>query len=342
MTTVEQPLNVAILAVPAATASTVYGMLDLFWSAARDWPFITRGETCEPKMRPFVVARSVDEFQAINGVRIRPDFKFADCPFPDIVCIPDFFIHPGESVSGQYVQEAQWLTEAYERGSVLASACTGAVLLGEAGLLADRDATIHWGYGATLTNNYPGVRVHTARSLVLTGDGERIIMAGGGTNWQDLALYLIARFVGLKDAIEVAKVYMLQWHDLGQQPFASLAYRRHSDDPLISRCQEWLALHYRRHSPITSMIERSGLPERSFIRRFIKVTGMKPIDYLHAIRLEEAKQLLETCNLSMEAIADEIGYQDVSFLNRLFRRQVGLTPAQYRRRFGHLARMLAN
>ena len=73
-----------------------------------------------------------------------------------------------------------------------------------------------------LTNNYPGVKVRPHQSLVLSGEAQRIIMAGGGSSWQDLALYLIARFVGLKEAIEVARVYMLQWHDLGQQPFASL------------------------------------------------------------------------------------------------------------------------
>ena len=335
-----RPLNVAILAVPAATASTLYGMVDLFFSAARDWPFITRGEICEPAMRPYVVARSTDDFRAVNNVKVHPDFALAQCPPPDIVCIPDFFVNPGESVAGQYGPEAQWLAESYRRGVIMASACSGAVLLGEAGLLADCEATIHWGYVSTLTDNYPRVRVKINRSIVLSGEGQRIIMAGGGTSWQDLALYLIARSVGPKEAIEVAKVYMLQWHDLGQQPFASLTCHRHSDDPLISNCQEWLALHYRTHAPITTMIERSGLPARSFIRRFTKATGMKPIDYLHAVRLEEAKQLLETSEVAMEAIADDIGYQDVSFLNRLFRRKIGLTPAQYRLRFGHLARLV--
>jgi transcriptional regulator GlxA family with amidase domain len=75
-----------------------------------------------------------------------------------------------------------------------------------------------------LANNYPGVKVKANQSLVLSGEAQRIIMAGGGSSWQDLALYLIARYVGLTEAMEVAKVYMLQWHDLGQQPFASLMY----------------------------------------------------------------------------------------------------------------------
>src|SRR5271166_3839304 len=205
------PLNVAILAVPEVTASALYGMFDLFSSPGRDSLFITQGAAGEQRMRPYVVARNNSEFRAANGV-----------PRPDIVCIPDFFVNPGESVAGQYHAEAQWLKRAHDDGAMLASACSGAVLLGEAGLLANRDATIHWGYVSTLTNNYPGVKVKPDQSLVLSGEARRIVMAGGGLSWQDLALFLIARFVGLKEAMEVAKVYMLQWHDMGQQPFAAL------------------------------------------------------------------------------------------------------------------------
>lgn len=88
------------------------------------------------------------------------------------------------------------------------------------------------------------------------------------------------------------------------------------------------------------MMQMSGLSERSFKRRFQKATGMTPIQYVHTLRLEEAKQLLESTDMSIEAIAGEVGYEDMSFFSRLFRREVGLTPGQYRRRFGALRRTL--
>jgi transcriptional regulator GlxA family with amidase domain len=333
-------LNVAILAVPEATASTVYGMFDLFSSPGRDFQFITRGVAGEPRMHPYVVARNRDGFAAANGIWIRPHHDFSDCPPPDIVCIPDFYVNPGDSVSGLYDAEAAWLKRVHDGGSILASACSGAVLLGEAGLLTNCDATIHWGYVATLTNNYPGVKVKLHQSLVLSGEAQRIVMAGGGSSWQDLALYIIARHVGLKEAIEVAKVYMLQWHDLGQRPFASLMSFRQTSDAIINRCQEWVAQNYRLPSPVAAMIEVSSLAERTFVRRFREATGMTPLDYVHALRLEEAKQMLETGDLPVEAIANEVGYEDASFFGRLFRRKVGLTPAQYRLRFGSLRRAL--
>ena len=333
-------INVAILAVPEVTASALFGMFDLFSSPGRDWSFIVAGEAGDQLMCPYIVARDTNSFQAANGIWIKPDHDFSDCPRPDIVCIPDFFVNPGESVSGRYNAEARWLNQCHQGGAMMASACSGAVLLGEAGLLANCEATIHWGYVSTLTNNYPGVKVRADQSLVLSGVAQRIVMAGGGSSWQDLALYLIARFVGLKEAMEVAKVYMLQWHDLGQRPFASLMSLRQSTDAVINRSQEWLAKNHKSRAPVASMVAFSGLPERSFMRRFAKATGMSPLDYVHALRLEEAKQFLETTDLPVEAIANEVGYEDTSFFGRLFRRKTGITPLQYRLRFGSLRQVL--
>jgi len=336
MSTVTEPLKVAIVAVPEVTASTLFGMFDLFSSPGRDFQFITRGIAGEQRMRPYIVARGEESFAAANGIPVVPHCSFANAPQPDIVCIPDFFVNPGDSVAGQYQPEAQWLKEVHARGAVLASACSGAVLLGEAGLLANCDATIHWGYAKTLTNNYPNVKVNLNQPLVMSGTAQRIVMAGGGTSWQDLALYLIARHVGLKEAIEVAKTYMLEWHELGQQPFAALLSFRQTNDALINKCQDWIAANYRASSPVAGMAQVSGLSTRTFIRRFRDATGMTPLDYVHALRLEEAKQMLETGNQSIEAIANEIGYEDTSFFGRMFRRKVGIAPGKYRLRFGAL------
>jgi transcriptional regulator GlxA family with amidase domain len=77
-----------------------------------------------------------------------------------------------------------------------------------------------------------------------------------------------------------------------------------------------------------------------FIRRFAKATGVSPLDYIHALRLEEAKQMLETQDMPVEAVAFEVGYQDNGFFGRMFRRRVGMTPGQYRRRWGNLRTLL--
>ena len=88
------------------------------------------------------------------------------------------------------------------------------------------------------------------------------------------------------------------------------------------------------------MVRLSGLAERSFKRRFRQATGMSPLEYVHTLRLEEARHLLETGAQPIEAIANEVGYEDAGFFSRLYRRSVTLTPAQYRKRFGAMRRAL--
>ncbi len=324
--------TIALLAGPDATASTLYGMYDLLGSAGRDWEFLTNGRMGEPLLRPLIVSRDGCGFRAPNGAWIEPDATLEDCPPPTVVCIPDLFVAPDARLDG-YAAEIAWLRACQARGALLAAACTGALLFAEAGLLEEQDATTHWAYCDALARRFPRVRVHAHRSLVVSGEGQRLIMAGGGTSWIDLALFLVARLVSVDEAMRLARINLIDWHHQGQQPYAALTCSRQVEDAGITRCQVWVARHYDTHSPVAGMVEVSGLTERSFKRRFKAATGMTPMDYVHTLRLEEAKQLLESGDDPIDAVAEQVGYADPSFFRRLFGRRVGLTPSQYRRRF---------
>jgi len=331
---------VAILAFPEVSASTVFGMYDLFRSAGRDWGFVTAGTPGPAVMEPRVVAATADPIAVANGVRITPDCTFADCPAPAIACVPELVVPPGEPLAGRFDAPIAWLRRCHAGGATLATACSGALLLAEAGLLDGHEATTHWAYCDALARRYPRITVRAQRSLVVSGEGQRLVMAGGGTSFLDLALFLIARTAGVQEAMNVARLALIDWHDVGQQPFASLAYARQTGDALIGRCQAWIAEHYARPAPVAAMAGFTGLPERSFNRRFRQATGMAPMDYVHTLRLEEAKQMLERGAAPVEAIANEVGYEDAGYFSALFRRKVGLTPAQYRKRFGTLRHTL--
>jgi transcriptional regulator GlxA family with amidase domain len=166
-------------------------------------------------------------------------------------------------------------------------------------------------------------------------------MAGGGTTWLDLALYLLSRVANVESAMQVARMNLIDWHDLGQEPYAQLVTARQVEDAVIARCQAWISKRPTVEAPVASMIRVSGLPERTFKRRFQKAAGMTPLEYVHALRLERAKTLLETSELKLNELAEKVGYEDTTFFSRLFRRTVGLTPAQYRRRFGSLRRAVS-
>jgi transcriptional regulator GlxA family with amidase domain len=195
------PIDVAILAFPEATASVVYGFHDLFHSVGRDWGLVVDGVPGPVMMRPQVVASRAEPFTAANGVQLAPHAALGAADTPQVVCIPEITIPPGEWVEGRFDPELAWIERCHAAGATLATACSGAMLLAEAGLLDGHDATTHWAYCDVLQRRYPKVRVHRQRALVVTGEGQRLVMAGGGTSWLDLALYLIARHTSIDVAM---------------------------------------------------------------------------------------------------------------------------------------------
>jgi len=340
MTATDTPVRIAILCFPQTAASVVHGLYDLFLSARRDWDVIVRGVASNGPLQPMLVAADTAPFATGNGISLVPQRRLDDCPPLDVICVPEVTIPPGAAFTG-FDAEKAWLRQHYAAGTTIATVCSGAMLLAEAGLLDGYDATTHWAWCDILKRQFPRVNVRPQQALVVSGDAQRLVMAGGGTSWLDLGLYLIARYSNVDVAMETARINLIDWHDIGQQPFARLARTRQVEDAVIARCQTWIAENYQAPAPVAAMVRLSGLAERSFKRRFQLATGMSPLEYVHTLRLEEAKQMLEATDAPIEAIANEVGYEDAGFFSRLFRRQVNLTPAQYRKRFGAMRRALA-
>jgi len=338
---VHGPPQVALLAFPEVTASVLFGLNDLFHSAGRDWGLVVQGRPGPSLIRPAIVARALGPLTVANGVRVFPEAALSEQPVPSVLCVPEVFVAPHDVLAGRFEVEVEYIRRCHEAGAIIAAACSGALLLGEAGLLDGHEATTHWAYCDTLAARHPRARVQPQRSLVVAGDGHRLVMAGGGTSWQDLGLYLVARLVGIEVAMQLARVYLIDWHHVGQQPFARLSASRQSDDAVVTRCQLWLANHYREPHPVAAMTKLSGLSQKTFVRRFQKATGLTPLEYAHRVRLEESKQMLEATDLPISMIALDVGYEDPGFFARLFKRSVKLTPALYRKRFSALRAALS-
>jgi transcriptional regulator GlxA family with amidase domain len=239
---------------------------------------------------------------------------------------------------GAWPEATAWVRRQYEGGAVVASVCTGSVLLAATGLLDGQTATTHWAYGELFRRHFPEVRLATSEVLVSAGPGGRLISTGGAASWEDLALDLVARFCGATEARRLAKIFVIGDRSEGQLPYAAMVRPRSHDDAVIAGCQEWIAEHYAAGNPVSRMVARSGLPERSFKRRFRAATGLTPVVYVQTLRIEEAKQLLETSQQPTEEVGASVGYEDPAFFRRLFRRHTGVTPARYRQRFRGLGR----
>lgn len=339
MAPLSEPVTVALLAMPETTAATLYGFHDALSSVRRDWTMLHGGPPTESPFRPVVVSRDGQPFVGANGVRMTPQSDFAGCPRPDVVVVADVQVAPGED-SPSFAPAVEWLKACHAQGALLASACSGAVVLARTGLLDGHEATSHWAYCDHLRRAHPHVRWYPERGLVTAGAGQRILMAGSGVSWHLLALAIVARFAGAEEAMRVARINLMDLQSANPAAYASLTHGSRAADPVVASCQQWAAMHYASPAPVAQMVQMSQLPERTFKRRFALATGMAPLDYVHHVRLEEAKHMLERGADPVEAIAVDIGYSDSSFFSRLFRRKVGMTPVQYRQRFGRLAREL--
>jgi transcriptional regulator GlxA family with amidase domain len=221
----------------------------------------------------------------------------------------------------------------HRKGALVCAACGGSLVLAEAGLLSGREATTHWSHVPVFRREFPDVQLHEDRILVQTGDGHSIVSCGGASSWQDLALLLIARYGSGEEAIRISRLFLYQWHRDGQRPYASMAANVVHGDGAVLKCQAWLAENYERADVVAKVVRVSGLPKRTFDRRFKAATGYSPLAYVQALRIEEAKQMLETDAAPVDAIGREVGYEDASSFSRLFRRLTGISPGDYRRRF---------
>jgi transcriptional regulator GlxA family with amidase domain len=293
---------------------------------------MTTGKAGKARLDVRIVAESMEPIRCSGKVLIEPSASIDDISKIDAVVVCDLFTPIDEPPHGRFLREIRWLREMHRRGALICSVCIGSLLLAEAGLLDGETCTSHWAYADLFRRHYPKVRFRPDSILNLESESKRLITAGGVTSWQDLALYLVARYCGRDEALRAAKVHLLASHEDGQLPFAAMNRQVQKDDAIIAKCQTWIATNYSFPNPVAAMTEQSGLRPRTFARRFRAATGYLPMDYVHALRIEEAKQAIETEGAGIDEISVQIGYEDPTFFRRLFKRQVGLTPAAYRRK----------
>jgi transcriptional regulator GlxA family with amidase domain len=335
------PLNTVVLTLPCTGTSTMFSILDVLSSVGRDWELL-HAQAHRPKVfAARMLSRDGKPYDDVNGRRVTPEGRLPDPGEADLVIVPDLHVDPAVSPPDLFEPAAEWLRAAAAEGAIVTSVCSGAWLLAHAGLLDGCEATTHWGFADTIARRYPGVCMRRERILVPAGEGHRIVTAGGMSSWGDLMLYLIARFAGQDEARRIAKIYLLQPHTEGQLCYASLLAGRQHDDALVAEAQVWVADNYANPTPVAAMAARSGLSERSFLRRFRRATGQTPVEYVQTLRVEEAKQMLETTEMPIEEIADEVGYTETSSFRNAFRRHVGLSASAYRRKHASVAPILA-
>jgi transcriptional regulator GlxA family with amidase domain len=329
----KEPVEALILALPETAGSALYGLVDVFSATGTLWRELIGEDPGHRLIAPRVVSPTRKPFRCGNGIPVIPELSLREALAPDILILPEMWLGPSDALHGRYAEVKDWIQKSYQQGSTIYSACSGSVLLAASGLLNDREATSHWGYQNLFRTNFPSVRFNPAPNLVIADPAGRIVTAGGTTSWHDLALHIIARHCSPGEALRIAKVYLLKWHDEGQLPFQSLVRHQPHADSVVRKAEKWLTANFREENAVAGAVQACGIPERSLKRRFKTATGETLIGYVQNLRIEEAKRLLENANHVTDEIAVMIGYENQAFFRRLFKRCTGLTPAAYRRMF---------
>lgn len=329
----KSPVRALIVAVPETAGSALYGMVDVLMAAGNIWQTLVRSDAMQQLFQVRIVSPEKQAFNCGNGIPVSPECSVDDDPVADVLILPELWLGPDESFKGRYPALMAWIRHKYQQGVTLYSACSGAVMLAESGLLDGCQATSHWGYQDLFRKHYPKIHFCPEPNLVFADAAGRIVTAGGTTSWHDLAIHIISRHGSSGEALRIAKVYLLKWHGEGQLPYASLVRSSPHADSVVRRCEQWLKENYLRSNAIVQVVALAKIPERTLKRRFKTATGTTLIEYIQNLRIEQAKGLLESGSLPVEDISIAVSYEDVSFFRRLFKRLTGLTPSQYRRMF---------
>jgi len=219
----------------------------------------------------------------------------------------------------------------HAEGTLLCSVCAGAFLLAGTGLLDGRAATTHWTYAEALAARFPKLRVDVDKLVIDDGD---IITAGGLLAWTDLGLKLVDRLLGPTVMLETARFLLVDPAGREQRFYSSFSPRLQHGDAAVLKVQRWLQTQEGAKASVPAMAALAGLSERTFLRRFLKATGLKPTEYCQHLRVGKAREMLEFTGNSIDEIAWRVGYEDPGSFRKIFLRVMGLSPGEYRRRFG--------
>lgn len=223
-----------------------------------------------------------------------------------------------------------WLQNQFKNGAEVASFCTGAFLFAETGLLNGRLATTHVDVCAKLILAYPLVFVKPGRTLTVDWN---CYTSGGATSSFHLLVFLIQKFCGNEMAVKISKAYSIELDRYHQSYFSTFRPIYSHNDELIKQIQEQLENHYATIRTIEEVTKAYPASRRNLVRRFIKATGLPPIEYLQNLRIEKAKELLENSDQSISEIISQTGYADPKSFRKVFLKLVGIPPTDYRNKF---------
>jgi len=322
------PKVICMLVYADAQSLDISGPLEVFALASR------QAQEDDPKSPPLyhlqVIAKQPGPVTLASGMRLLPDMACADMPDGVDTLLVSGGMGDALDRARADAELVAWLRDVSSRVRRIASVCSGALLLAEAGVLDGREATTHWLDVAELKRRYPLVRV--VPDAIYTHDAS-VWTSAGITAGMDLALAMVAADHGLPLALKVAeRMVMVCKRSGGQSQFSRQLEELDLPDQ-FAQLAAWIREHLRATLDVGRLAQRMHMSPRQFGRRFQAAFGTTPQKYIEQLRVEAAKPLLESTNKDLKRIASDCGFSSDEAMRRAFARQLGVRPSDYRERF---------
>jgi transcriptional regulator GlxA family with amidase domain len=334
--------RIDVLFVNGGIPSTAIVPLDVFKSAGTLWNALN-GAPLEAFFDVVTATADGAPVTASRHLALTPEMACADVGTPDLAFVAAGGLEFDAMVSHAYdpVETVArnaglipWLQRWHAEGATIVTACSGALLAAEAGLLEGKRATAHWGLARLYAEHYPNVDWREEYLVTDCGD----VVCGGGVNGAaDVSLYMVEKHCGREIALKTARSLCLEMPRTWQNSFTHFELRAAHDDEPILAAEHYIRNHFAEELTFDAVAGHVGMSPRNFARRFKEATGDTPLAYLHALRIAVAKQMLETTPTGVAEIGRKVGYLDPAFFRQLFQRNAGVGPSDYRRRFGRAA-----
>jgi transcriptional regulator GlxA family with amidase domain len=317
------------------SAAAATGPIDVLLAANAVWGYLHREEKLvRPVFDWRIESPDGRPVRSASGCSLEADGAIGSGGPADAVFLPALFVQDVPSLFEtleRLTPVVDLLRAEHARGTLIAASCTSAFLLGEAGLLDGRHATVHWAFAKVFQRAYPRVEV---RAQEMTTEGDRIWCAAGAA-YTRLALKLVEKFAGAGLANATGDRLFV---DVNRTPSAvrdetTLQDALGQRDPIVTTAQRWMQRRLKAPFQLAELASDLGVSERTINRRFNSALGQTPVTYLQTLRVETGKRFLETTKMSVESVAALVGYSDVNFFRRIFKRMTGFSPREYHHQF---------
>lgn len=322
-------MHISVLAIDEqanlSTVSCMAGAYEIFSEA------IARYKGVKKNQKISVELVSASKTRARNNVfELKAHKTIREIEKTDLIVIPASLVRSYSTATKNNKLFIDWVKHQYKKGAEVASMCTGTFMLASTGLLEKKTCSTHWAVSEQFARQFPAVDLQTDKLIT---DENGIYTNGGAYSFLNLIIYLVEKYFDRQTAVYCAKIFQIDLDRNLQAEFAIFNGHKKHNDEVILKAQGHFERHYSERISIETVAKKYNVGRRNFDRRFVKVTGLAPLDYLQRVRIEAAKRLFENARKTVNEVMYDVGYNDTKAFREVFSRVTGLSPVAYKLKY---------